>query len=102
MAATTSSKDTTVTKNERFNDMLVTLNKEIGKDEWITMLQHCSSWIPKATREKKENAYEIFKCLKERNKITIDDTKLLEELLVNIGRKDLVTIVEKYHQETLE
>ncbi|XP_077865954.1 uncharacterized protein LOC144353231, partial [Saccoglossus kowalevskii] len=91
---TTSSKDTTVTKEERFNEMLVTFHKKIGKAELTLLRQYCRDvHILKGTLETKENAYEIFACLKELGKITMDDTKLLEKLLEKIGRTDLVTIV---------
>nr|XP_002733781.1 PREDICTED: uncharacterized protein LOC100367918 [Saccoglossus kowalevskii] len=95
--AITSSKDITVT-NERFNDMLVTFHKKIGKDELTLLQQYCRDvHIQKGTLETKKNAYEIFVCLKELGKITLVNTKLLEELLVKIGRTDLVTNVKKYH-----
>ncbi|XP_077869314.1 uncharacterized protein LOC144360405 [Saccoglossus kowalevskii] len=84
-----------VTEEKQFNDMLLTLNANIGEDEVIKLEKYCHGIIPKRTLER--NAYGIFICLKEHGKITIDDTKFLKELLEKIGKTDLVTIVEKYH-----
>ncbi|XP_077867298.1 FAS-associated death domain protein-like [Saccoglossus kowalevskii] len=79
--------------------MLITLRSKMGNEEFIKLKHYCHDvHIPKGTLETKENAYDIFVSLKELGKIRIDDTKLLEELLEKIGRTDLVTIVEQYHQ----
>ncbi|XP_077865239.1 FAS-associated death domain protein-like [Saccoglossus kowalevskii] len=79
--------------------MLVTLCEKMGNDEFIKLKQRCHDvHIQKRTLETMNNAYDIFVCLKERGKITMDDTELLEELLEKIGRTDLVKVVEQYHQ----
>ncbi|XP_077861455.1 uncharacterized protein LOC144341649 [Saccoglossus kowalevskii] len=100
LQGSTSSTDTADTSKERrFNDMLNKLSDKIGKDDLMKLKQHCHDVdIPKGTLETKPNAFHTILCLKELGKITINNTKLLEELLVRIGRADLATCVKQYHQ----
>ncbi|XP_077862832.1 caspase-8-like, partial [Saccoglossus kowalevskii] len=91
-----SSSKKPVSRKKEFGNMLFNLSKEIGKDELISLKRLCGSvydLIPKGDLEKMEQAYDVFQFLREDMRIAIDNTELLEQLLKEIRRKDLV---EKY------
>ncbi|XP_077866495.1 caspase-8-like [Saccoglossus kowalevskii] len=86
-----SSKNPTVSREMEFGKRLVDLAKEIGKDELKTLKELCGVYylIPKGNLEDMK-AFEVFKFLREDNKISSDNTELLEKLLNEIRRVDLL------------
>ncbi|XP_006820758.1 uncharacterized protein LOC102804713 [Saccoglossus kowalevskii] len=88
-----SSKSPLDSREAEFKKMLFDLAKEIGVDDLKSLKHLCGNvygLIPKGDLEKREQANGVFQYLCEDNKISSDNTELLERLLTQIPRKDLV------------
>ncbi|XP_006819850.1 uncharacterized protein LOC102804095, partial [Saccoglossus kowalevskii] len=87
-----SSKNPAVSRETELRNMLFHIAKELGEDDFKSLKEQCDVYqlIPKGDLEKKTGAYKVFESLREQSKISIDNTKLLEQLLRNIMRNDLV------------
>uniref|UniRef100_A0ABM0LYX1 Uncharacterized protein LOC102800944 n=1 Tax=Saccoglossus kowalevskii TaxID=10224 RepID=A0ABM0LYX1_SACKO len=79
-------------RETELRDMIFNIAKEMGEDDLKSLKERCDVYqlIPKGDLEKNTDAYKVFESLREQSKISIDNTKLLEQLLRDIKRKDLV------------
>ncbi|XP_077866493.1 caspase-8-like [Saccoglossus kowalevskii] len=89
-------------KEEEFGKMLFDISKEICEDELISMKRLCGAvyrLIPKGDLEKMKQAHDVFQFLREDTKISSDNTELLERLLEQIHRSNLIYGSEPIHCE---
>nr|NP_001158421.1 death effector domain-containing protein [Saccoglossus kowalevskii]ACP41138.1 death effector domain-containing protein [Saccoglossus kowalevskii] len=94
-----SSKNPENLSETEFKQMLFDIAKEIREDELKSLKDICGDvhgLIPIGDIEKKEKAFDVFKCLLEVNKISVGNTKLLEKLLKSIKRNDLLKFVSPF------
>ncbi|XP_077862667.1 caspase-8-like [Saccoglossus kowalevskii] len=87
-----SSKNPEDARETVFKKMIFDMAKEMGEDDLKSLKQLCRVYqlIPKGDLEKKKTAHEVFECLREASKISVGNTDMLEKLLEDIKRNDLV------------
>ncbi|XP_070556172.1 uncharacterized protein [Ptychodera flava] len=84
------------TDSPDFNNLLCDLADEITEDTFKEMIYRCSKTIPKGKLQKYTSPFQLFTALTESGFMSENDTKMLEELLEKVGRRDLVERVTQF------
>uniref|UniRef100_W5KJ31 FAS-associated death domain protein n=1 Tax=Astyanax mexicanus TaxID=7994 RepID=W5KJ31_ASTMX len=81
-----------------FKAMLLKLSDRLNRDNVLKLIFLCEHKIGKKKCEEVESGIQLFELLIQRTEIGPDSTEYLRKLLNDIGRQDLLKIIDDYEQ----